>query len=169
MTRRQINAEELHSLYASIGKGIWHLQNVEDVLHTYITIKRDVKVRAGMPVEQAENILQKHRKNTLGSALKISREANIFSSQIQKRLEEFKEERDWLVHRSVYQNREDLYLEDKRYALINRIDKFAEEAIQIQKLIAEELESFVVAQGVNREWIYQQAQESINKLKGMKP
>lgn len=166
MVRRQINAEELQKLYASIGEGIWHLQNVEDTLHTYITIKRDIKVRGSMPPEKAEAILMKHRKNTLGTSLRISREAKILSPSLQERLDNFKEERDWLVHRSVHQYREDLYVDDKRFALMRRIQGFSEEATILQKLIAKELEDFVVAQGVSREWIFGEAQQKINKLEG---
>lgn len=169
MRRRQINAEELQALFTLIGEGIWYLQNVEDVLHTYITVKRDVKVRGSMPPEQAEAILAKHRTKTLGVSLKISREAQVLSPSLQKRLDNFKEERDWLVHRSVHQHREDLYVDDKRYDLIRRIGRFSEEARSIQKAIQKELEDYVVAQGVSPEWIFRYAQEKIDKLKGKKP
>lgn len=169
MVRRQINAEELHELYALIGEGIWHLQNVEDALHTYLTIKQNVKIRGSMPPAQAEAILSKHRTNTLGTSLKISRDGQILGSSLQDRLDAFKEERDWLVHRSVHQCREDLYVDDKRFALMRRIQMFSEEAMTLQKLIAKELEDYVVAQGVSREWVYHYAQGRINKLKGEEP
>jgi hypothetical protein len=75
MNRRQINEKELQVLYSSIGKGIWHLQNLEDALHTCITVKRDIRVRGSVPPEKAEAILLRHRGNTLGKSLKIAREA----------------------------------------------------------------------------------------------
>jgi hypothetical protein len=164
--RRQINEEELQVLYSSIGKGIRHLQNLEDALHTYITAKRDIKIRGSVLPNKAEAILLEHRSKTLGKSLRIAREANVLSSDLQKRLEIFKEERDWLVHRSVYQNRQDLYLEDKRIALILRIQEFSEEALILQKLIAKELEDFVISQGVSREQIMRLAEENLRKLKG---
>src|ERR1700693_2978900 len=102
--RRQINSEELDTLYSLIGQGIWQLQDVEDVLNTTITIKRDVKVRGSVTFEQAEAILLKHRKNTLGISLKIARESEIFSPTLQKRLDIFKKERDWLVHNCVHEH-----------------------------------------------------------------
>jgi len=167
--RRQINAEELHNLFASIGESIWHIQNLEDALHTCITIKRDIKQRGAMPSEQAEAILREHRKNTLGKSLRISREAQVLSIELQSRLDKFKDERDWLVHRSVHQNREDLYVDKERYTLIARIQILSREAITLQKLVAKELEEFVVAQGVSREWVENQARHAIAKLKGEKP
>lgn len=169
MGRHQINAEELHVLFTLIGKGIWHLQNVEDALHTYITVKRDIKIRGSMSSEQAEAILLKHRTRPLGISSKISREAKVLSPSLQERLDHFKEERDWLVHRCVHEHREDLYGNDKRYELIRRMERFSEEAKAIQKLIAKELEDYVVAQDVSRELIYHIAEENITKLEGKKP
>lgn len=165
MNRRLIDEEELQALYASIGRGIWHLQNLEDALHTCITVKRDIRVRGTVSFEKAEAILLKHRSNALGKSLQIAREAQVLSPSLDERLKAFKEERDWLVHRSVYQNRQDLYLEDKRLELILRIQKFSEEALVLQKLIAKKLEEFVVAQGVSRKEITQVAEKNMRKLK----
>jgi hypothetical protein len=162
MVRREINSEELQVLFTSIGEGIWHLQNVEDALNTYIAVKRDIKVRASMPADQAKAILTKHRKNTLGASLRISREAAVLSPPLQKVLEEFKEERNWLVHRLVYGHREDLYVDDTRFELVGRLKKFSENAILIQKLIAKELEDYVVAQGISRDRVYRDA-ERVNE------
>ncbi|MCX5818778.1 MAG: hypothetical protein NT047_02530 [Deltaproteobacteria bacterium] len=166
MNRRQINEEELQALFAAIGKGIWYLQYVEDVLHNYITLKRDVKVRGTVSPEKAEAILLKNRSKTLGKSLQIASDAQVLSPSLQKRLNKFKDERDWLVHRSVYQNGDDLYLEVKRVALINRIQIFSDEALLLQKLIAKEMEDFVVPQRVSREQIMHMANENMRKLKG---
>ena len=87
---------------------------------------------------------------------------------MQTRLETLKEERDWLVHRSVYQNSKDLYEEDKRLALILRIQEFSKEALTLQKLIAKELEDFVGSQGVSREQVLHIALENLSKLEGTK-
>lgn len=164
--RRQVSSEELHHLYALIGAGIWQLQNVEDALDTYITLKADVKVRGGMSPEQAEENLEKHRRNTLGTSLKKAKSNGVLSSPLQERAERFKEERDWLVHRSAHNNGADLYVDETRYALMDRIRAFTEEAQKLQKLIASELEGFVVAQGVDRGKIAKEAESRINKLKG---
>lgn len=166
MNRRQINEGELQVLYSSIGRGIWHLQDLEDALHTCITVKHDIKVRGSVPPGKAEAILLKNRSYTLGKSLNIAREKHILNTSLQERLDTFKEERDWLVHRSVYQNSQDLYVEDTRLALIVRIQMFCEEALLLQKLIARELEDFVVAQGVSRKHIMDIAEENLRKLKG---
>lgn len=166
MTRRQINDDELYTLYALIGKSIWHLQNLEDALHTYITIKRDIKVRGSIPPEKAMELLEKNRGKVLGASIKDAKEGQIFSPLLQERLEKFKEERNWLVHRSVHQNGDDLYVDALRYVLMERIEAFSDEAIELQKLISQESEDFVVSQGVSKKWIEQQAVQEIKALKG---
>ena len=166
MNRCQINNEELTTLFYLIGKGIWHLQNLEDALQTYITIKVEIKEVGVMNAEQAEDLLKKHRANTLGTLLKIAKNNNVLSEESVKRLEVFKEERDWLVHRSVHQNGKDLYLNNKRYELMERIERFSEEALALQKAVAQEFEDFSVSKGVSRKWIHDKAARDLARLKG---
>lgn len=82
-------------------------------------------------------------------------------------LEAFKTERDWLVHRSLYENGDDLYLNSDRHMLLERLNKFSEDVKRLQRLIAEELEDFVVSKGVSRKWIHQQAMSDVNRYKGI--
>jgi hypothetical protein len=166
MNRRQINNEELTALFGLIGKGIWHLQNLEDALQTYITIKVEIKEVGVMNSEQAEELLKKHRANTLGTSLKIAKNNNVLRGELVKRLELFKEERDWLIHRSVHQNGKDLYLNDKRNELMERIERFSEEALALQTAVAQEFEDFSLSKGLSRKWIYDKATRDIARLKG---
>ena len=162
----RMNAEELGTLYRLIGKGIWHLQHLEDALSTCITVKSDIKARGAMGEAQAAALLTKRRSHTLGTALRIAREGQVLSPSSQDRLERFKEERDWLVHRSLHENGDDLYRDEMRYFLFDRLAAFSEEALNLQRLIAAELEEFVVAQGISRERIKEYAAHQIMGLRG---
>ena len=82
-------------------------------------------------------------------------------------LETFKLERDWLVHRSMDENSDDLHLNIDRPRLLRRLNKFSEDARRLQRLIAQELEDFVVSKGVSREWIHQKAMSDVNRDKGI--
>jgi len=168
MVRRQINENELQTLFILIGEAIWHLQNVEEALHCFITVKKDLKTRGAVPEEEADKLLKKNQRRTLGQSLYISREVGVLTSKLQERLEKFNEERKWLVHKCVPSNREDLYVDSTRYALMKRIKKFSEEAGELHKSISKELEDFVCTQGVSRDTIYSQAVSTIMKLKGIK-
>ncbi|MBK1695404.1 hypothetical protein CKO09_11745 [Chromatium weissei] len=88
------------------------------------------------------------------------------SDDLLGKLKEFNEERNWLVHRSLDQDGEDLYLDELRYILIKRIESFSANAIKLQKLVSEEVVEFTVSKGVDRDWINQRAEQQINSLKG---
>ena len=166
MERRQISSEELGVLYQLLGEGVWYLQNLEDALHSCITVKRDIRIRGSVSLEKGMKILAKNRAQVLGKSIKDAKEAGIFNQSLQDRLEEFKEERNWLIHRSVHEKREDLYVDETRFALMERIKKFSEEALQLQSILCQELEDFVFSQDISKESVYRQAQQKIKELKG---
>lgn len=165
--RRQINADELLAFFRLIGSGIWYLQHVEDALSTYITVKTEIKERGGASAENAKLLLSKHRKNTLGTSIKLAKERQVLHPELLAMLEAFKRERDWLVHRSLHENGSDLYLNSDRHLLLERLNKFSEDAKKLQRLIAEELEDFVASKGVSRKWIHQQAISDVNRDMGI--
>lgn len=164
--RSPINEEELQIFFMLIGSGIWYLQHVENALNTCITVKGEIKELGAVDAEIGEALLAKHRRNTLGTSIRIAKDMEILSVELMVALEEFKEERDWLVHRSMNQNSDDLYLNSGRSTLITRLHKFTEEARQLQKLIAIELEDFVASKGVSREWIHKKAISDVMKKQG---
>jgi hypothetical protein len=166
--RRQITEEELLVFHTAIGKGIWMLQNVEDALHVYIVLKTYVKRPGSVTESEAEAQLAKQRAHPLGRSLGIAEKGGVLSSELYAELKEFKEERDWLVHRSI-QDRADLYLDEKREALIVRIMNFSEWALRIQKMISEELVAYGASVGVSPQWVASEGQKILNKLKGIEP
>jgi len=165
--RRQINADELQVFFMFIGSGIWFLQHVEDALSTYIAVKAEIKERGRTSAENAQILLSKHRKNTLGTSIRFAKEKQVLDPELLAMLEAFKTERDWLVHRSLYENGDDLFLNSDRHILLERLTKFSEDAKKLQGLIAEELEDFVVSKGVSRKWIHRQAMSDVNRDKGI--
>ncbi len=166
MERRQIHEEELQYLFNLIGEAIWHSQHVEQALHTFVTLKKDIKVRGSVTPEAGERLFDKNQRKPLGVSLKASREAGVLSSSLQDRAEAFKEERNWLIHWCVPSSGADLYLDTTRFPLMERIKRLTIEARTIHGLIAEEIEAFVCSQGVSKKWIMETAMETIRKLKG---
>lgn len=165
--RRQINEEELQVFFKLIGSGIWYLQHVEDALSTYITVKAEIRERGSTSADNAKQLLSRHRRNTLGTSVRFARDRQVLDPELLTMLEAFKIERDWLVRRSLHENGDDLYLNSDRRRLLERLIKFSEDAKRLQRLIAEELEDFVVSKGVSREWIHQKTMTDVNRDKGI--
>lgn len=166
MERRQINEEELQLLFNLIGEAIWHSQHVEQALHNFVTLKRDIKVRGSVTPAEGAQLLEKKQRKPLGVSLKASREYGVLTILLQERTEAFKEERNWLIHWCVPSNSADLYLDTTRFALMERIKRLSNEARTIHGLIAEEIKEFVCSQGISKKWIMETAMETIRKLKG---
>ena len=166
--RREISPSELDCLLNLIGAGIWQLQNVEDALDQFITIKHEIKEPGSVSLEEANAILKKHRKKTLGNSINFSKENNVCSVDLQNRLEKFNKERIWLVHKVNIEHGEDLYEDDKRFALMGRIKVFIKEAESLHKLVLQDLEGFAIGKGISRQEVYKDAEDTIAKLKGEK-
>ncbi len=90
---------------------------------------------------------------TLGSLLRYSKEAGIVGLELQSKVEELLEERNWLIHRSLRMNGDDFYVSPHRERLMERLSEFSMCAMNLQKLLVKELEDFVVSRGVSRQWI----------------
>lgn len=142
----EISEDELHIFFNYIGQGIWHLQNLEDVLATYITMKHDIKAPGAVSEENAQASLQKNREG-LGTLLKTAFRHHVMPKDLEARFQTFRGERNWLVHKCAYQNRKDLYNTEKRQVLINRILNFCREAITLRQLIFADLDLFFRNQG----------------------
>lgn len=166
--RRPITETELQELFRKIGKGIWYLQYVEDFLSHLITIKLDIKELGGLPMEKAEKALLKYRHNTLGKSLRIVTENKLLTDNLLRRLENFNKERNWLIHRSLYQHGDDLYLDELRYELMKRIEAFSKEALLLQKMILSELEEYSISHSINKDSIEREARKQISYLKDIK-
>jgi len=63
----------------------------------------------------------------------------------------FNRERNWLVHRSIRKNRDDLYNRIKREETFRRLENFGQQAINLHRSIAHELKDFVISCGVSKE------------------
>lgn len=169
--RRQINAVELGEFYGLIGKAIWHTQHLEDALVTFLTVKIIHERRcAGQPIEPADAqtlLADKRKQLTLGPLIESCRSRKIVQPEHQLRFEAFKIERHWLVHQSMIENADDLYLETTRNGIFKRIAAIEEEAISLKKLVFRDYESWMVAHGLNTATASQKAEEELRKLKGI--
>jgi hypothetical protein len=59
---------DLQEIYASIGKAVWHLQFLEDVLVTYVTMR--LRIKRPIAFDAAMELLAKERTKTLGTVFR---------------------------------------------------------------------------------------------------
>ena len=147
--RRQITSDELEHLYMSIGKGVWHLQYVEDALQTLITMKHEIRSPDRIKEQEARDILAKHRRNTFGTSLKIVGNHSLVPQPLFDQLNAFKEERDWLIHRSQNSHGDRLYTDAGRAETFARLAAFIDEASILQAALLHDIDTFLAAAGLD--------------------
>jgi hypothetical protein len=141
---KQASQQEL-SLYCFVGESVCAVQHVEDALSHSIVIK---KIKPQLRSE-ADKLLKKHRSYTLGQAIKIAKKESLFPESLQQELIEFLEERNWLIHKSIAQGRDDWDSNISREKLISRIKTITTQTQKLQQLIEEDLIVYSEDNGVD--------------------
>lgn len=144
--RTKTASKEEINLYIFVGEALSMTQHLEDCLSHSIIIKREPRNTSRM---QANGILEKYRTYTLGKAVNLAKVESLFSESIQKELKDFLTERNWLVHRSIAHNRDDLAVLSKRNSLIKRVKLITDKAMAIIRLLEEDLMDYCSSNGAD--------------------
>jgi hypothetical protein len=163
-----MNEVELGDFYRRIGAALCHLQYFEDVLVTFLTMKIIHEHRCAgrtVTIRDAQTLLaDKRRMLTLGPLVDSCISKKIIRPEHQGRIKAFKGERDWLVHRSMVENGDDLYVSAARDAVFSRITAIQEEAISLKKVTLTDFEGWAAAHCVDVSAAQSQAKEAVRNL-----
>lgn len=141
---KQASDQEL-TLYCIAGEALCAVQHVEEALSHSIVIK---KIRPESK-KDANNLLDKHRSYTLGKAIEIARQECLCNESLQQELDDFLSKRNWLIHKSIAQNRREWDLNISRDILMTNIKAITKQAHNLQRLIEEDLINFAEENGVD--------------------
>lgn len=164
--RRQISEDELATLYHDIGACIWQMQYLEDALHTFLTMKVELKEPGKVPAKEAMAFLAKHRRATLGTSIRIAETNNALPQELIDQLLVLKEERDWLVHRSMHQDGENLYTDSGRDTIFMRLSVLQDGITRLKTEIVKEIEMLCSSHGLSSAQAASLAADKIAALRG---
>lgn len=102
-------------------------------------------------------------------AIKIAEQAQLYSEPLQQELEGFLSERNWLVHKSIAQSRDDWDLNVSREQLFRRIKAINAQAQKLLHWIEEDLMSFSEANGKDMSRVRAEIQRLFNQQQEAKP
>jgi len=136
------NQDEV-TLYCFMGEAICMIQHVEAALSHAITLKLNSEANK----EAADEILNKHRGYTLGKAIKMSASEKIFVESLQNGLIDFLQERNWLVHKAMFESKDDLHVESAKIKLFQRIKSISNTAQVLQHEIELDMVIFCTSKG----------------------
>lgn len=145
-----------------MGKALWESQGFERMLATHLVI---LGIKKKPSEDELLNALQAKFAHSLGLVWKKHKESSTLDPEFEKRINEFKQERDWLVHQLYRLNFEDLHSEDAFCRLISRVDHLAEEAMSLIKIFDGLIIAYFQARGLSPEEIRKVQQAEIENWK----
>jgi hypothetical protein len=141
---------ELHAL---IGIALWKAQAFEDALAYFITLV--LKLPPSRAEKEVRAVLAKMQSKTLGNLIAELRMAKTSTAvtEFEQRVNQFVDERNWLVHDSFRENGTDLFEPQKLPPLFARLNAISDEALALQKRFGESVVEWTKAQGIDQSTI----------------
>lgn len=137
--KTKLATQDVSSLYLLIGEAICMIQNLEAALSTSIALKKDVQYPHRITKEEADNFLKIYQSFTLGQAIKLAKQHQLYLDTIYNNLTELLKERNWLVHKCLHQHLDDIHSAATKKNLFHKIKSISVKANTLQEAIEEDL------------------------------
>lgn len=136
------NNEEIN-FYTSLGEALIKTQIVEQALSHSITLKMNPEETK----ERADEFLKRQQRYTLGQAIKIANENELYNLSLQEEINTFLQQRNWLIHKVICGNEEDFNAGIIRKELLDKIHDVSKKAENIHHRIERDLIDFCFSKG----------------------
>ncbi len=133
------------NLYCFLGEALFKTQMAEQALSHSITLK----MNPAETKERADEFLKQNQGYTFGHAIKIAIKEKLYNSSLQDALNDFLQQRNWLVHKVICGIEEDLNAGNIKEELFHKIKSVSNNAESIQRVIEYDLIDFCSSQGKN--------------------
>lgn len=94
-------SEKENTLYCCLGESLYAVQILEDALSHSIVLKKTEPYQKN----EADTLLKVQRSYTFGKAIRIAKEESLLPKTLEIELSEFLKERNWLIHKSITENK----------------------------------------------------------------
>ncbi|MFC0778678.1 hypothetical protein [Flavobacterium sp. HJSW_4] len=131
------------NLYCFLGEALSKTQLVEQALSYSITLKMNSKETK----EKADECLKQNQGYTLGKAINIAISDNLYNLSLQDELNAFLQQRNWLIHKVIIGNEEDLNAGNIKDELLHKIKNISDKAESIQRALQYDLIDFCSSKG----------------------
>jgi hypothetical protein len=130
-------------LYCFLGEALLKTQVVEQALSHSITLK----MNPDETKERADEFLKQTQSYTLGKAIRIANEKKLYNLSLQDELNAFLQQRNWLIHKVIIGNEEDLNARNIKEELFHKIKSISDKAENIQRILEYDLIDFCTSKG----------------------
>jgi hypothetical protein len=143
-----LDPDVLRNILFQVGFALWQIQSLEFTIAHYLVMVH--KLEPGVARTTAEKVFDDTSKKTLGNLLSDLRRNEHHSSSLLRKLETFVPERNWLVHTSRHVSQQQVFTASKRHILLSRLNKIADDALEIMKAFQTALEAHMETHGITR-------------------
>ncbi len=152
------NPELVTELQRAVGASIWQCQALESTIVHCLII--GFKLERGADQDTVEKIYSEVGELTLGRLIKQLESVSDIPDEIKSRLKILKDERNWLAHKSRSDTLQhaNLIPANKLLNYLDRIIKIGDDALSLNKLLADILEDRVMKAGVSQEYLDKETQ-----------
>lgn len=158
--------EDVEQLYRLIGKAVWHLQHLENIVTSFTAFKiLQAKRAKGEKLSTANvaKVIEEQKKQTLGPLISTAKSHKTIPPRLAKRFDELLVERNWLIHKCVTDEYLSLRNQLEKKRLFTHIDAFVEEVIALQNETHSLFEQWFIDLGYDLGKVYKQAEHLLNQ------
>jgi hypothetical protein len=159
-----VRADRLTAITQRVGYALWQLQQLEGATAQYYVLV--VEAKRGMGIEAGEALTDKALAKTFGATITQLTKAKRLAEPAERRFKALLAERNWLVHSSQSSSRRAVYEDAACATLIARLDRIADEAHALIRVIGTEAELFAKKHGVSDSEVDSLAAETLKRWHG---
>lgn len=154
-------ADRLNVITQKIGFTLWQLQELEGASAQYFVLL--VQAKKGMGIAAGNALDEKAQSKTFGTTVNQIIKAGLLSKELEQRFVNIVSERNWLVHRSRSTSRDAIHSDSATQRFLVRLSSISEDALILLNEIGILTESYVIKQGVSRQYIEAAANELLEQ------
>lgn len=156
--------ERLVAITQRVGFCLWQLQELEGVAVYFYVLLGLAKPKMG--IDKVSPILKTEKARTFGGTIKQLQKAGLLAPELNARFEELLRERNWLVHRSRASSRSAVHHDTHMNILVARLDKIANEAMNLLRQLRILTESASETYDVSIEEVAARTEEILRQWHG---
>lgn len=133
------------TLYCCLGESLCAVQILEDALSHAIVMKRTEPNQK----EKADNLFRKERRYTFGMALDVAKKESLLPKSLEIELSKLLDERNWLVHKSISNDKEGFKSDSFFKELFQRTKAITLKAHELQISVERDLIEYSEKKGID--------------------
>jgi hypothetical protein len=157
-----IKFEEGSEFYRLLGRALWAVGHFEYRLVHIIVVVFKSPFKSS---EAVNNAVEQEFQKTLGRLLKEFRRYCDIAPDLDRRLDNFKSERDWLCHRIYWQNHTNLFNRQKLESLFLRLETFKQEARELDNFFDQIFEQWRKKNNISDEEVERKTRATLDEWK----